>query len=88
MATVCLPWLAHSRCNSATLTTSDRGTVTSRTLVMVGGDDEVTLEHTSALYRDRARAHPRADPPREQRPSMRTGPGGGLGGLGEVPRCP
>jgi pimeloyl-ACP methyl ester carboxylesterase len=34
-----------------TLTESDLGRVTSRTLVMVGDDDEVRLEHAIALYR-------------------------------------
>jgi pimeloyl-ACP methyl ester carboxylesterase len=34
-----------------TLTTSDLGRLGSRTLFMVGDDDEVTLEHAIAAYR-------------------------------------
>ena len=34
-----------------TLTASDLGRATSRTLVMLGDDDEVTLEHAIAMYR-------------------------------------
>lgn len=34
-----------------TLTASDLSGVTSRTLVMLGDDDEVTLEHATAMYR-------------------------------------
>jgi pimeloyl-ACP methyl ester carboxylesterase len=34
-----------------TLTASELSGVTSRTLVMLGDDDEVTLEHATATYR-------------------------------------
>jgi pimeloyl-ACP methyl ester carboxylesterase len=34
-----------------TLSTGELGSVSTRTLVMVGDDDEVTLEHAVAMYR-------------------------------------
>jgi pimeloyl-ACP methyl ester carboxylesterase len=43
--------LARMNWEEPTLTTSDLSGVTSRTLVMVGDDDEVTLEHAIAMYR-------------------------------------
>jgi pimeloyl-ACP methyl ester carboxylesterase len=43
--------LAQMHTEEPTLTAADLGRVRSRTLVMVGDDDEVTLEHAIALYR-------------------------------------
>jgi pimeloyl-ACP methyl ester carboxylesterase len=43
--------LARMNWEEPTLTTADLSGVTSRTLVMVGDDDEVTLEHAIAMYR-------------------------------------
>jgi pimeloyl-ACP methyl ester carboxylesterase len=43
--------LARMNWEEPTLTASDLGRVTGRTLVMIGDDDEVTLEHASAMYR-------------------------------------
>jgi pimeloyl-ACP methyl ester carboxylesterase len=43
--------LAQMHLTEPALTTSDLSRVTSRTLVMMGDDDEVKLEHTLALYR-------------------------------------
>jgi pimeloyl-ACP methyl ester carboxylesterase len=43
--------LDRMHANEPTLTTSDLNQVGARTLVMVGDDDEVTLEHAIALYR-------------------------------------
>ncbi|MGH2994413.1 MAG: alpha/beta fold hydrolase [Solirubrobacterales bacterium] len=43
--------MARMHAEEPTLTASDLNGVTSRTLVMVGDDDEVTLEHSIALYR-------------------------------------
>jgi pimeloyl-ACP methyl ester carboxylesterase len=43
--------LAHMNWEEPTHTASDLRGVTSRTLVMVGDDDEVTLEHAIAMYR-------------------------------------
>jgi pimeloyl-ACP methyl ester carboxylesterase len=43
--------LARMNWEEPTLTTSDLSRVTSRTLVMLGDDDEVTLEHAIAMYR-------------------------------------
>jgi pimeloyl-ACP methyl ester carboxylesterase len=43
--------LARMNWEEPTLAASDLGGVTSRTLVVVGDDDEVTLEHALALYR-------------------------------------
>ena len=42
--------LAHMNWEEPTLTASDLSAVTSRTLVMLGDDDEVTLEHAIAMY--------------------------------------
>jgi len=42
--------MARTHAEEPTLTVDDLASVTSRSLVMVG-DDEVTLEHTIALYR-------------------------------------
>jgi pimeloyl-ACP methyl ester carboxylesterase len=43
--------LARVNWEEPTLTHSDLTALTSRTLVMIGDDDEVTLEHASAMYR-------------------------------------
>jgi pimeloyl-ACP methyl ester carboxylesterase len=43
--------LARLNWEEPTLTAADLAGVTSRTLVMVGDDDEVTLEHAIAMYR-------------------------------------
>jgi len=43
--------LARMNWEEPTLSASDLSAATSRTLVMVGDDDEVTLEHASAMYR-------------------------------------
>jgi hypothetical protein len=43
--------LAHTHWQEPTLTASDLGGMASRTLVMIGDDDEVTLEHAVAMYR-------------------------------------
>jgi pimeloyl-ACP methyl ester carboxylesterase len=43
--------LARLNWEEPTLTPSDLGGLASRTLVMVGDDDEVTLEHAIAMYR-------------------------------------
>jgi pimeloyl-ACP methyl ester carboxylesterase len=43
--------LARMNWEEPTLTMTDLSGVTSRTLVMVGDDDEVTLEHAIAMYR-------------------------------------
>jgi pimeloyl-ACP methyl ester carboxylesterase len=43
--------MARMHAEEPTLTASDLKGVSSRTLVMVGDDDEVTLEHAIALYR-------------------------------------
>ena len=43
--------LARMHAEEPTLTTADLERVGSRTLVMVGDDDEATLEHTVAMYR-------------------------------------
>lgn len=42
--------LARMNWEEPTLTASDLNAVTSRTLVMLGDDDEVTLEHAGAMY--------------------------------------
>jgi pimeloyl-ACP methyl ester carboxylesterase len=42
--------LARVNWEEPTLTASDLSDVTSRTLVMLGDDDEVTLEHAGAMY--------------------------------------
>lgn len=42
--------LARMNWEEPTLTASDLSAVTSRTLVMLGDDDEVTLEHAIAMY--------------------------------------
>ncbi len=43
--------LARMHLVEPTLTVDDLATVRCRTLVMIGDDDEVTLEHAFALYR-------------------------------------
>ena len=43
--------LAQMHIREPTLTAEDLNAVTNRTLVMVGDDDEVTLEHAVAMYR-------------------------------------
>lgn len=43
--------LAQAHLDGPTLTTSDLAGITSRALVMVADDDEVTLEHAVAFYR-------------------------------------
>ena len=43
--------LARMNHEEPTLTTSELSRVASRTLVMIGDDDEVTLEHAAAMYR-------------------------------------
>jgi pimeloyl-ACP methyl ester carboxylesterase len=43
--------LAKMHTEEPTLTAADLSRVRNRTLVMVGDDDEVTLEHAIALYR-------------------------------------
>ena len=43
--------LARMNWEEPTLAASDLSGVTSRTLVMIGDDDEVTLEHAIAMYR-------------------------------------
>jgi pimeloyl-ACP methyl ester carboxylesterase len=43
--------LARMHCEEPTLAADDLGGVRSRTLVMVGDDDEVRLEHALAMYR-------------------------------------
>ena len=43
--------LARMNCEEPTLTPSHLTGVTSRTLVMIGDDDEVTLEHAITMYR-------------------------------------
>ena len=43
--------LAQMHVEEPTLTVDDLGTVRCRTLVMVGDDDEVTLEHAVEFYR-------------------------------------
>jgi hypothetical protein len=43
--------LARMNWEEPTLTVSELGGVTSRTLVMLGDDDEVTLEHAITMYR-------------------------------------
>jgi pimeloyl-ACP methyl ester carboxylesterase len=43
--------LAEMHVREPALTTGDLSGVASRTLVMVGDDDEVTLEHAIAMYR-------------------------------------
>ena len=43
--------LARMNWEEPTLTAGDLAAITSRTLVMVADDDEVTLEHASAMYR-------------------------------------
>jgi pimeloyl-ACP methyl ester carboxylesterase len=43
--------LAEMHSKEPTMTPDDLGAVTSRTLVMVGDDDEVRLEHAIAMYR-------------------------------------
>ena len=43
--------LARMNWEEPTLTATDLSAVTSRTLVMTGDDDEVTLEHAIAMYR-------------------------------------
>jgi pimeloyl-ACP methyl ester carboxylesterase len=43
--------LAQMHLAEPTLTTNDLGGVSNRTLVMVGDDDEVRLEHAVAMYR-------------------------------------
>jgi pimeloyl-ACP methyl ester carboxylesterase len=43
--------LARMNWEEPTLTPADLSAVTSRTLVMLGDDDEVTLEHATAMYR-------------------------------------
>jgi pimeloyl-ACP methyl ester carboxylesterase len=48
--------LARMNWEEPTLTASDLTKVTSRTLVMLGDDDEVTLEHAVAMYRGLADA--------------------------------
>ncbi len=54
--------LARMNREEPTLTASDLSGLTSRTLVMIGDDDEVTLEHAIAMYRgpSRRRARGRA----------------------------
>jgi pimeloyl-ACP methyl ester carboxylesterase len=44
--------LAKMNWEEPTLTAADLSRVRSRTLVMIGDDDEVTLEHAIAMYRD------------------------------------
>jgi pimeloyl-ACP methyl ester carboxylesterase len=48
--------LARMNWEEPTLTPSDLGKVTARALVMLGDDDEVTLEHAVAMYRSLADA--------------------------------
>lgn len=48
--------LARMNWEEPTLTPSDLGKVRARTLVMLGDDDEVTLEHAVAMYRGLADA--------------------------------
>jgi pimeloyl-ACP methyl ester carboxylesterase len=48
--------LARMNWEEPTLTPSDLGKVTARALVMLGDDDEVTLEHAVAMYRGLADA--------------------------------
>lgn len=43
--------LARMHLTEPTLTTEDLGTIPCRTLVMLGDDDEVALEHGITLYR-------------------------------------
>jgi pimeloyl-ACP methyl ester carboxylesterase len=43
--------LARMNWEEPTLTGSDLSAATNRTLVMIGDDDEVTLEHANAMYR-------------------------------------
>jgi pimeloyl-ACP methyl ester carboxylesterase len=43
--------LARMNCEEPTLTPADLRRVRARTLVMIGDDDEVTLEHAVAMYR-------------------------------------
>jgi pimeloyl-ACP methyl ester carboxylesterase len=43
--------LARMNWEEPTFTAADLGGVASRTLVMIGDDDEVTLEHAAAMYR-------------------------------------
>jgi pimeloyl-ACP methyl ester carboxylesterase len=43
--------LARMNFEEPTLTSADLSRVTSRTLIMLGDDDEVTLEHTISMYR-------------------------------------
>jgi pimeloyl-ACP methyl ester carboxylesterase len=43
--------VARMHLKEPALTTTDLGTLESRTLVMIGDDDEVTLEHAVAAYR-------------------------------------
>jgi len=43
--------LARMNFEEPTLAASDLHTITNRTLVMVGDDDEVSLEHATAMYR-------------------------------------
>lgn len=43
--------LARTNWDEPTLTEAELSGVTSRTLVMLGDDDEVTLEHATAMYR-------------------------------------
>jgi len=42
--------LARTNWEEPTLTAADLSEVTSRTLVMLGDDDEVTIEHALAMY--------------------------------------
>jgi pimeloyl-ACP methyl ester carboxylesterase len=44
--------LMRTNWEEPTLSSSDLSAVTSRTLVMLGDDDEVTLEHTIAMHRE------------------------------------
>ena len=48
--------LARMHAEEPTLSTSDLGRITSRSLVMMGDDDEVSLEHAVVLYRGLADA--------------------------------
>lgn len=43
--------LARMNWEEPTLTDADLGQVSSRTLVMLGDDDEITIEHAAAMYR-------------------------------------
>jgi pimeloyl-ACP methyl ester carboxylesterase len=43
--------LARMNFEEPTLTATDLGAIECRTLIMIGDDDEVSLEHTAAMYR-------------------------------------